>query len=267
MKNLLFVVFAFLCIISNAQENKKKGTFVVYVMNTDDADIRYDVYRDCHNGTQIKPIVNDLIKNGRFIKSIVNTKFGVIVLHESNASNIEQIYVDVELNKLKAECNRCFKSGYVVDYYNKNGGYALFRKDPKITKQSVLNCVKQSQLDKLNEKGMFVVVDNYSSVVVQNGHSNIEKQVICKHPSMYWLLCNGFYAKCADGWTVGSVADEYDSEKDSYQYSVVYNKVIPLCRKNQDMVDILTEDKLTEYLNKKGKASCVAVSFWGGLQY
>jgi hypothetical protein len=112
---------------------------------------------------------------------------------------------------------------------------------------------------------LFIVVDNYSSVVVQDGHDNIEKQVIGKHSSMYWLLCNSFYAKCADGWIVGAVADDYNSEEDSYQYSVVYNKVKPLYRKNQDMLDILTENKLDEFLSKKCNAKCAAVSFWGGL--
>jgi hypothetical protein len=254
-----------LCTLCNAQENKKDGAFVVYTMNTDEVDLKHDIYRDCPNASQIEPIVNNLIKTGRYIKSIVNTKFGVIVLHESNTNNVEQIYVNVELNKLKAECNRYFKSGYVVDYYNKNGGYALFKKDPKVTKQSVLGSLKQSQLEKLNKDGMFIVVDNYSSVVVQNGRDDIEEQVIGKHPSMYRLLCNSYYAKCADGWTVGAVADDYDSEGDSYQYSVVYNKVKPLYRKNQDMLDILTENKLTEYLNKKGKAQCCLVNIWGGL--
>jgi hypothetical protein len=234
-------------------------------MNTDEVDLKHDVYRDCNNGLQIKPIVNDLIKNGRYIKSIVNTKFGVIVLHESNANNVEQIYANIELNKLKAECNKYFKSGYVVDYYNKNGGYALFKKDPNITKQLVLKCVSQSQLNKLNSKALFVIVDNYSSVIVQNGHNDIEEQVVSKHPSMYRLLCNSYYAKCADGWIVGSVADNYDYEEDSYQYSVVYNKVKPQYRKNQDMLDILTEDKLSEYLNRKSKAQCRLVNIWGGL--
>jgi hypothetical protein len=152
----------------------------------------------------------------------------------------------------------------VVDYYNKNGGYALFKKDSEITKQSVLSSVNQSQLNRLNKQGLFIVVDNYNSVVVQNGQQNIEQQVIGSYPSMYRLVCDSFSSKALDGWTVGALSDNYDSKNDSYSYSVIYNKVNPLFKGRQEMLDFVTEERLTTYLARKLRGNYYICNIWGG---
>jgi hypothetical protein len=230
-------------------------------MSTDTEDIKYDVYRDC---SDVASVVNGLIKDGRYVKSIANTEFGLIVLHCSNTANMEQKYATVELADLKSVANKFFKEGYAVDYYNKNGGYALFKKDLEITKQNVLSSVSQSQLNKLNKQGLFIVVDNYSSVVVQNGQHNIEQQVIGRYSSMYRLVCDSFSSKALDGWIVGALSDNYDSKNDSYSYSVVYNKVNPLFKGRQEMLDFVTEERLTTYLARKLKGNYYICNIWGG---
>jgi hypothetical protein len=177
---------------------------------------------------------------------------------------MEQKYATVELADLKSVANKFFKEGYAVDYYNKNGGYALFKKDLEITKQNVLSSVSQSQLNKLNKQGLFIVVDNYSSVVVQNGQHNIEQQVIGRYSSMYRLVCDSFSSKALDGWIVGALSDNYDSKNDSYSYSVVYNKVNPLFKGRQEMLDFVTEERLTTYLARKLKGNYYICNIWGG---
>jgi hypothetical protein len=248
------------CMTSYAQD-KKAEPFVVYTMSTDTKDIRYDVYRNCNDAASV---VNELIKDGRYVKSIANTEFGLIVLHCANTADIEQRYADVELKDLKSVANNFFKDGYAVDYYNKNGGYALFKKDSGITRQNVLCNISQSQLNKLNKQGLFIVVDNYSSVVVQNGQHNVEQQVIGHYPSMYRLVCDSFSSKALDGWIVGAVGDEYDSKNDSYLYSVVYNKVNPLFKGRQEMLDFVTEERLNTYLARKLRGNYYICNIWGG---
>jgi hypothetical protein len=249
------------CMTSYAQD-KKTEPFVVYTMSTDTKDIRYDVYRNCNDAASV---VNELIKDGRYVKSIVNTEFGLIVLHCSNTANMEQKYATVELADLKNVANKFFKDGYAVDYYNKNGGYALFKKDSEITKQNVLSSVvSQSQLNKLNKQGLFIVVDNYNSVVVQNGQHNVEQQVIGRYSSMYRLVCDSFSSKALDGWTVGALGDNYDSKNDSYSYSVVYNKVNPLFKGRQEMIDFVTEERLNTYLARKLRGNYYIFNIWGG---
>jgi hypothetical protein len=248
------------CMTSYAQD-KKAEPYVVYTMSTDTKDIRYDVYRNCNDAASV---VNELIKDGRYVKSIANTEFGLIVLHCANTAKVEQKYATVELSELKSVATKFFNDGYAVDYYNKNGGYALFKKDLEITKQNVLSSVSQSQLNRLNKKGLFIVVDNYSSVVVQNGQKNIEQQVIGRYPSMYRLVCDSFSSKALDGWIVGAVGDEYDSKNDSYSYSVVYNKVNPIFKGRQEMLDFVTEERLTTYLARKLKGDYCICNIWGG---
>jgi hypothetical protein len=250
-----------ICMTSYAQD-KKAEPFVVYTMNTDTEDIRYDVYRDYSDAASV---VNGLINDGRYVKSIANTEFGLIVLHCANTANVEQKYATVELADLKSVANKFFKEGYAVDYYNKNGGYALFKKDSEITKQSVLLCnISQSQLNKLNKQGLFIMVDNYSSVVVQNGQHNVEQQVIGRFPSMYRLVCDSFSSKALDGWIVGAVGDQYDTKDDSYSYSVVYNKVNPLYKGRQEMIDFVTEERLTTNLARKLRGNYCICNIWGG---
>jgi hypothetical protein len=249
-----------ICMTSYAQD-KKAEPFVVYTMNTDTEDIRYDVYRDCYDAASV---VNGLINDGRYVKSIANTEFGLMVLHCASTANVEQKYATVELSDLKEVAGRFFKEGFAVDYYNKNGGYALFKKDSEITKQSVLCNISQSQLNKLNKQGLFIVVDNYSSVIVQNGQHNIEQQVIGRFPSMYRLVCDSFSSKALDGWTIGALGNQYDSKNDSYTYSVVYNKVNPLFKGRQEILDFVTEERLNTYLARKLRGNYYIGNIWGG---
>jgi hypothetical protein len=94
-----------ICMTSYAQD-KKAEPFVVYTMNTDTKDIRYDVYRDCNDAASV---ANELIKDGRYVKSIANTEFGLVVLHCANKANVEQKYATVELSDLKSVANKFFK--------------------------------------------------------------------------------------------------------------------------------------------------------------
>jgi hypothetical protein len=108
------------------------------------------------------------------------------------------------------------------------------------------------------------VVDNYSSVIVQNGQHNVEQQVVGRYSSMYRLVCDSFSSRGLDGWTVGALSDNYDSKNDSYSYSVVYNKVSPLFKGRQEMLDFVKEERLTTYLARKLNGDYCICNIWGG---
>jgi hypothetical protein len=114
---------------------------------------------------------------------VVKTREGILVLHRTNTEAVEQHFAVVAAGELKSECCEQFDNGYAVTYYNKDGGFAIFDKDPTVTKQEIVGKLDQKSLKKFNDKGMYVVAGSDEAYVLQERHDGIVRQTIESLPA------------------------------------------------------------------------------------
>jgi hypothetical protein len=142
--------------------------------------LEYSSYKD---SKEIGQSVASLMSGGQYVVSVVKTREGILVLHHTNAEAMEQHFAVVAAGELKSECCEQFDNGYAVTYYNKDGGFAIFDKDPTVTKQEIVGKLDQKSLKKFNDKGMYVVAGSDEAYVLQERHDGIVRQTIESLPA------------------------------------------------------------------------------------
>jgi hypothetical protein len=180
MRGLLSLWLLILCNLICAQQNNKSDIFVAYLVDRADLGLEYSSYKD---SKEIGQSVASLMSGGQYIVSVVKTREGILVLHRTNTEAVEQHFAVVAAGELKSECCEQFDNGYAVTYYNKDGGFAIFDKDPTVTKQEIVGKLDQKSLKKFNDKGMYVVAGSDEAYVLQERHDGIVRQTIESLPA------------------------------------------------------------------------------------
>jgi hypothetical protein len=236
---------------------------VAYLVNRADLGLEYSSYKDSKN---IEQDVASLMSGGRYVVSVVRTREGILVLHHTNTEAVEQHFAVVEAGELKSECSEQFDSGYAVTYYNKDGGFAIFDKDPTVTKQEVVGKLDQKSLKKFNDKGMYVVAGSNEAYVLQERHDGIVRQTIESHPSMYRLQCDSFFTMVDHNYVPAFLTKSYNFSDDTTAYTVVYSEYDRSYADKQTVKEFRSEEQLTDYLKSQqfryGYRLCC---LWGGL--
>lgn len=259
MRKLLIFIFLSVFCMTYAQEEHTDGTFVTHLMNTDAEDLKCDIRQGNINVSDIQ----ELMDNGRYVISVTYTKFGTIIVHKKNTDSIEQCFAIIPIWELKKESKKKLKEGFVLDYYNDEQKYTIFKKDPKITEQKFFGSMDNKKLKKLNEKGFCVFMASFSEYYAQNGHDDIVEQNIVYHRNDQKMY-DDFKNMAADSWVVGCVTKHYNRVGKSTSYLVIYNKM----RNGYDGMEAIacsdTQEDLTEFLKPRVKEGYNIDRIWCG---
>lgn len=259
MRKLLIFLFLSVFCMTYAQEEHTDGTFVTHLMNTDAEDLKCDIRQGNINVSDIQ----ELMDNGRYVISVTYTKFGTIIVHKKNTDSIEQCCAIIPVWKLKKESKKKLKEGFVLDYYNKEQKYTIFKKDPKITEQKFFGSMDNKKLKKLNEKGFYVFTISFSNYYAQNGHDDIVEQYIDYYSNSKNMFA-GFKDMTANSWIVGSITKYYNRYEKYTSYRVIYNKP----KNKYDGMEAIacsnTQEDLTEFLKPRVKEGYNIDRIWCG---
>lgn len=174
--------------------------------------------------------LDSLKNNGRYVISITTTKFGTFIIHEDNTKKIEQMFMKIPGYAIKKECEKHFKKGWALQYYNAERDYAIFYKNPLITKQTFVKLETwkknfSSKMQKWNSQGLYLLVTGYCDGVLQNGRTDSLSQqaftISCYENDD--KLVNKISSMAAEGWFVSSMGKYYSKYGNSDTFTVVFD--------------------------------------------
>lgn len=263
MKKALLFLFFFLFssyMIAQDTQSRKDGYVVVSLSKTVDNDTKYEVIGKSGKTCEI------LRSQGRYIVSMIYTKFGIVVVHKKNKEAIEQIFDHIRPYELKKKLKEHFKKGFSISYYNPQQYYAIFDKNPKITIQDYVKDISQKDLDKYNSKGLYFKHLWNTQGVVQNGHDFViqhYKSFIGKNSESETLkYCIGYLQR---GWKVESFYSSYNQYGDWNCYRMFLDKSPDAESGLQELVGIInTEEELSKFLSEYKTSGYELASVWGG---
>lgn len=263
MKKALLFLFFFLFssyMIAQDTQSRKDGYVVVSLSKSVDNDTKYEIISN--SGTTCEM----LRSQGRYIVSMVYTKFGLVVVHKKNTEAIEQIFDNIPAYKLKQKLKEHFKNGFSVSYYNSQQHYAIFDKNPKITTQDYVKDINQKKLDKYNSKGLYYKHLWNTDGVVQNGHDFVIQHYasfIAHNAEVETLKhCIEYLQR---GWKVESFYSSYNQYGDWNQYKMILDKSQDAESSLQEMVGIInTEGELSKFLSEYKSSGYTLSSIWCG---
>lgn len=248
---------------SHGQEKVRRDGTALICMSTDVSDgLKFAVYpqeisiSDIHN----------LMENGRYIVSLVTTKFATLVVHKSNTKSVEQCIALIPSYNLEKEAKSMFKQKYILKYYNKQREYAIFEKNTDIKRQLFIkNLYKRKKIIELQKKGLYATLVSFGEAVAQDVNSAVSEQLFCSYNEKSHNVLDSVKRKIEEGWMVSSVAKFYNDYGDYTHFNFMFDRVgtegspysqaIFLVETPEEMVSALTD----------GKASGYNISMtWGG---
>lgn len=261
-KLLLTIIVALTSMITSAQEKEyNDGFFVAYLTDTNDKDVKCDVYPSEVSEQDIQ----NLMDGGRYITSVIYTKSGGIVLHRANTDNIKQIYTICSSWNLKKLCKQKFKEGYVLNYYNSQRKYAIFNHNPKAKVMKFISTVNfdQKKLDKLNQKGMFVTIINSYTYIAYDGQDNIKKQIY-EHTTNHGDNIVDKFGRAPKTNFISSVTTSYNKYGNTTYYKYINNVYKDGRQSEQSIGNFENVDNFIKYLKGKVTSRYNLVGLWGG---
>lgn len=245
MRKLLILLSIFLFTTAGAQKERNDGEFVVHMREVDSEDLKCDIHKK-----DVAPAdIQKLMDEGRYVVSVNRAKFGTIVLHRKNTEGVSQLFDIIPLWDLKKKCKANHKLGFVLDYYNDERRYTIFRKDPKVKTQVVLNKVDKKTLKKQRDKGLYVTLCSYIAAVAQDGRDDIEDQMFASYIRSGEML--EAFRKLPAEWVVGSVVKSYNEYGDYSFYEVIYDKPKKKYEGEEFMAVADNQDRLVKILKEK----------------
>lgn len=258
---------------SSSEKVLKDDRIVVSLIEADGVDARCDVFSKLHLSNSDSNEIEELIRNGRYIKSITPTKFGILVVSVPNVENIPQMCTTIPAYALKKEVDKKFKEGWSLSYYNNIRDYAIFDRNPAITQQiyTQFKIWKKDAKDKIakwNAKGFYLTAVIFGNVILQNGHGNNIEQ------SAASLTCykrddefiKGIQKHKDDGWVVSSSVKFYNDHGDYDSYYTIFDKANNESKQEQKIILLGTNNGIDEFrthLDSKYKIDRI----WGGWKY
>ena len=260
MRHLLTTLLL-LCFISysNAQskdyDSYDDDKIVVSLVESNDDDVRCSLILNSQN---LQNTIDSLIENGRYCKSIVNTRFGILVVHEPNTKNIQQMFTIIKSFEKKKIIKMKFSEGWAISYYNYQRGYALFKKDPEITRQSFeeIKTWKKGYLEKvekLNAKGYYLVIVGFGDFFVQNRHGDNIKQFYTTLNDRDVNAEESIMQYIHDGWRVTGVYKSYNRYGNTNIFNVVFDKPKEVNPIKQKILILSTKGGFEEFKNSIDK--------------
>lgn len=219
MRAFLIFLLSFFCIMAHAQKERTDETAVITFIKNNVTDQKCVVYPNKVDAADIQKLMD----SGRYVRSIVYTKFGTVVVHEKNTSSVSQLITVIPSWQLKKEAKNKLKEGYAIDYYNKESSYAIFKKSTDITKQVFISMIDNKKVKKQNAKGMYVTLISYSEAYAQKGHNDVAEQACVSYNTMSDFLKE--FKNLSSLWVVRSVAKFYNKYGDRTSYKVIYDKL------------------------------------------
>lgn len=273
---LILLLMTMSVLTLNAQDDSsdpysKADRFVASLVKSTGADARCDVFTQLNIDDLEKSEIEKLIRNGRYIKSITFTKSGYLVVSESNVENIQQMCITIPYYCFKKEVNKEFKKGWALTYYNSEQGFAIFDKNPAITKQ-VYTEIKtwkedvNKKIAKWNAKGFYVtIVRGVCNLILQKGRGENTEQCyalyICSKDDEVFI--EGIQKYKDEGWIVSSSAKGYNEFGNFDDYRVIFDKTSKEKAQNQDIL-LLGTSGGEDSLRAKIEDGYRIARIWGG---
>lgn len=272
MRHLLTTLFL-LCALSYmyAQDNEYDDDIVVLsLVESDGADVICNVLSNPEN---LQDAINGLMKDGRYIKSIVKTRFGILIVHKPNIKNIPQIYTIVPSYEIEKKSKKYFKEKWAISYYNKLEGYALFDRNPDITRQSfeeikVWKKEFNKKTSKINLRGDYLSLFDIGCFYAQNGYGSNIEQCYKHYIGKPHEIQDSISKVIDEGWLVSSVAKLYNKFGNNNYIHVLFDRPKDPQIK-QKIILLGTKDGLNEFTKsiEKGFRIDNAWCGWDGINY
>lgn len=263
----LFIISCLNLSASAENYNYRDGTFVIsFKKNVPNEDTKCDLFID--NSTSLKVRVDSIMKSGRYVESVISTKFGELVLSRNNDNSSPQFFDIIKSYDLKKEAKNRFKEGYSVLYFNYEKGYIIYDKNPNIIKQDVKESMSDKDIRKYNEKGYYIktVGGNYFTLQEINGVKSNQKYLrkyIYKEPdSVLYKIISQFYN---DGYVISSACKSHNESGDFNFYKIIFDKVE--LDGNGIADDVFLVDSLEDFkelLSVYYESGYSINNFWGG---
>lgn len=247
MKKYL-VLILLLCCVSVMAEERNDGSFVVHMTDNKVDDLKCDIYPAEPKAADIQA----LFDRGRYVVSIVHSKFGTMVTHKRNTEGIQQSFAVITPWDLKKESKKRLKEGFSLSYYNYLRHYAIYDFRTGISKQEFFEDLDQKKLAKKNKDGLYVTTYASFAAYAQNGHDDVVEQKYDSYTG-YADLIEGFKKMAAESWVVGSVSKSYNKYGDRTHYYVIYDKYRDGKGVRQSLGALDTKKELTDYLAQRLK--------------
>lgn len=228
MRHLLTTLFL-LCALSYmyAQDNEYDDDIVVLsLVESDGADVICNLLKDSEH---LQDAINALMKEGRYIKSIVNTRFGILAVHEPNTKNLPQLFSIIPSYEFEKKIKKHFKEKWSIHYYNWQRGYALFDKIPEITHQSfeeikVWNKGYNKKISKLNTKGEYLTMIGPGDFYAQNGHGNDIEQYYKSFIGKPHEIQDSISKVIDEGWIVSGASKFFNRYGNNNYMHVIFDR-------------------------------------------
>ena len=255
MRHLLTTLFL-ICFLSysNAQ-NKDYDSYdddiiVVSLVEADGADVKCSLFTN--NSKQPQDAIDALIKEGRYIKSVTNTRFGVLVVHEPNTKNIPQHFTVIPSYKIKKEIKNYFKEKMAIRYYNNQCGYALFDVNPEVTRQSNVEIKVwkkgcNDKVAKLNAKGEYLTIIGLGEFYAQNGHGDNIEQCYKSFIQRDVDVQDAITQYINEGWVVSGVTKAYNRYGNFSFFHILFDRQKDPNRIKQKILLLSTKGGVDEF--------------------
>lgn len=279
-KNLFIGVFLSLLVaLASDAQSRKDGRVLINLTQSNGNDVKINYYQNPlltggmyrYKDTPPDSRLVALSDSGRYVKSITTAKFGTIVIHEKNIHDVQQMFTSIPSYALKKELGKYFKAGWVLSYYNKERGYAVFDKNPVVTKQEYVKLPVgkdklPSAVSKYNEKGFYVMLVDYYDAVIQNGHGGniVQKGTSFSCYSGDSELLNGLDQLTGEGWKISSASKYYNKVGDYDSYVVILDKVNEETEMGGQRILIAETDEDVQNFLSSAKANYIVQNMWCG---
>ena len=262
-------------------QQREDDIMIVNMYQGNDVDLKCDILpRGLDQYYERKDIVEKIQKmmdSGRYVKSVCHTKYGIVVVHHKNTESVAQ-KIDCMANfgfNWKKMVNSYFKKGFPLKYYQYDNGFAIFEKNPRITKQSIVKLGVLSSDEKItkkvqnmNAKGLYLIACDIDCAVAQNGHEGAPILQLYKNFSGNDYLLYLVDQLKQQGWVIGSISKNYHQSTSAYAkssttYRILFDKA-GNAGTNEVAGLVKSPEQLKEFLAANMRNGLSIDLAWGG---
>lgn len=274
MKTIITLLTLALSFLLSYSQDKADGYFVVYLMDANSEDLKCEVFPNPTSNDDIQNLMN----NGRYVISAVNTKFGVMVLHRKSKQIESQRYVCCKVGDEKKYTKKLLKEGYIVQsasgfrdnhpdflYTNTPTRHIIFNNNcsQSVTKQKIYGWwnVNQKKITNVNKKGLYI--KTFLNDYIGQDRNDVDYQIFKSYDKKEDFYSD-FDSLSREGFLVGSVYTSYNSYGDYTYYKVFFDKPKNEYKGKQHLIICEDEIELESLLAPLLDEGCEIACIWGG---
>ena len=250
-------------------QDRRDGTMIIAMSKNCPASQKCEFFHRFVTEEDLQSIIN----MGRYVESVTYTKFGTFVVYRDNTDAVHQMLEFVPRYDIEKECKKMFKKGYSLKYYNQEQKYAIFDKNPKVTKQSFveINSSKKNvneKISKLNQKGLYVTIIENTTAVLQNGFDgNIQQmtKTIIVNNGEELQSQHEIQSLLSEGWMISSVSKSYNHYGNWSLYRIMFDKLNDTTSDNLQLIGLVEkQEELTKFLQDNNDQEFKIFKTWCG---